>query len=79
MIRLAMIVTAAALAGGFAGSSPAKAVEWPWCAGYGGEGGATNCGFASWQQCQLNISGVGGFCYPNPYHRFEETRGRRGY
>jgi hypothetical protein len=26
----------------------------------------TNCGFASWQQCQAAISGVGGFCTPNP-------------
>ena len=78
MMRLAIIATAAALAGGFAGSS-AKAAEWPWCAGYGGEGGASNCGFASWKQCQLNISGVGGFCYPNPYLRFEEPQGRRSY
>jgi hypothetical protein len=78
MMRLAMIAMAAGLACWLA-AIPAKSAEWPWCAGYGGEGGASNCGFASWQQCQLNISGVGGFCYPNPYHRFEETRGRRGY
>jgi hypothetical protein len=76
MMRLAITAMAAVLTSSFAGS-PAKAAEWPWCAEYTGEGGASNCGFASWQQCQLNISGIGGYCYQNPYFRFEEPRGRR--
>jgi hypothetical protein len=76
MMRLAITAMAALLASGFAGNS-AKAADWPWCAEYTGEGGASNCGFASWQQCQLNISGIGGFCHPNPVLRFEEPRGRR--
>ena len=37
----------------------AEAQSYPWCAyynmgGFGG-GGATNCGFATWQQCQAAI------------------------
>jgi hypothetical protein len=38
-----------------------------WCAYYDlGEGGATNCGFATSQQCLAAVSGVGGSCGPNP-------------
>jgi hypothetical protein len=36
--------------------------------GFGG-GGATNCGFATWQQCQAAISGVGGSCGANPMYQ----------
>jgi hypothetical protein len=35
-----------------------------WCAEYSGDGGATNCGFNSYQQCRAAISGVGGSCRP---------------
>jgi Protein of unknown function (DUF3551) len=36
-----------------------------WCAEYNyGEGGATNCGFNSYQQCRAAISGIGGSCRP---------------
>ena len=54
MMRLAMIAMAAGLACWLA-AIPAKSAEWPWCAGYGGEGGASNCGFASWQQCSAAL------------------------
>jgi len=54
---------------------PAEAQSYPWCAYYdgGGFGGATNCGFATWQQCQAAISGVGGSCGPNP--QYQSSRG----
>jgi hypothetical protein len=36
-----------------------------WCAEYNfGGGGATNCGFNSYQQCRAAISGDGGACRP---------------
>jgi hypothetical protein len=36
-----------------------------WCAEYNfGEGGATNCGFNSYQQCRATTSGIGGSCRP---------------
>ena len=36
------------------------------CAFYGGHfGGATNCGFDTFEQCLATISGVGGSCQPN--------------
>jgi hypothetical protein len=53
---------------------PAEAQEYPWCAYYNFDrGGASNCGFATWQQCQATISGVGGSCGANP--RYQPSRG----
>jgi hypothetical protein len=39
-----------------------------WCAeyGFGGAGGARNCGFHNYEQCRAAISGNGGSCYPKP-------------
>src|ERR1700720_3524838 len=49
---------------------PAAAQNNPWCAYYDlGEGGATNCGFATSQQCLATVSGIGGSCGPNPMYQ----------
>lgn len=49
---------------------PAKAQEYPWCAYYNFlQGGATNCGFATYQQCMATISGIGGSCGANPRYQ----------
>lgn len=57
-------------------TSPAKAeVVYPWCAYYTfHDGDATNCGFVSWQQCMATISGIGGYCAPNPRYAPRRTR-----
>ena len=40
-----------------------------WCAVYGGRsGGASNCGFLTWQQCVATVSGIGGFCERNQFY-----------
>jgi hypothetical protein len=47
----------------------AQADPYKWCAEYGGgrDGiGGSNCGFVTYQQCLATISGIGGFCTPNP-------------
>lgn len=61
------LVAAVALAAMLA-PLPARAeVLYPWCAQYGGRGGAaTNCGFTSYAQCMANVHGIGGYCYENP-------------
>lgn len=41
---------------------------YPWCAQYGRGGGATNCGFVSFRQCQATVSGIGGFCVRNQFY-----------
>ena len=47
----------------------AAAVIYPWCLEYGGRmGGAENCGFVSFAQCQVSRQGNGGFCKPNPWY-----------
>jgi len=47
----------------------AEAQNYPWCSictdGLGGE----NCGFTTFQQCQENVSGIGGFCEPNTQYQ----------
>lgn len=45
----------------------AEAQNYPWCAYYGGDadGGGTNCGFTTFQQCLDTVSGIGGFCQRN--------------
>jgi Protein of unknown function (DUF3551) len=57
----------------------AKAQNYPWCAQYKGLGGATNCGFVSFEQCLATVSGIGGFCMPNnlyqPQPRLYRRRG----
>jgi hypothetical protein len=52
---------------------PAAAQNYPWCAYYGPHFGATNCGFATFQQCLAAVSGVGGSCGANP--QYQESRG----
>ena len=52
-------------------ATPAQAaIEYPWCAQYGGGemGGGTNCGFSTLEQCRATVSGIGGFCEPNLFY-----------
>ena len=43
-------------------NTSAKAQNYPWCAVYNDGSGSKNCGFASFQQCLADVSGIGGFC-----------------
>ena len=39
-----------------------------WCANYGtGLDGSINCSYTSFEQCRATVSGIYGFCTPNPY------------
>jgi len=38
-----------------------------WCANYGTGHSGINCTYTSQQQCLASVSGVYGFCTPNPY------------
>ena len=46
----------------------AHADPYRWCAYYGSRdgGGGVNCGFVTHKQCMDTISGIGGWCEPNP-------------
>jgi hypothetical protein len=65
---------------------PANALPYdpyPWCAVYGGMfgGGASNCGFSTWNQCMATVSGIGGFCQRNAFYnpRLSAKRKRQTY
>jgi hypothetical protein len=49
-----------------------EAMNYPWCAS--GTGGARNCGFRSFAQCQSDISGTGWFCQKNTQYQSESTK-----
>jgi hypothetical protein len=66
-----LIVTAAI-------GTPAQAQNRPWCAYYSGRfGGASNCGFSTYEQCLATVSGVGGWCQPNTMYVPPSGRHRR--
>jgi hypothetical protein len=52
-----------------AGASPAAAQYAPWCFSETSRtgSGATSCTFHTYAQCMATRSGIGGFCFPNPY------------
>jgi len=67
--RLAIIAMAALAAAATFGPSPGKAAEAKWCAQYGpGGDGPRNCGFHTFEQCMLTVSGIGGFCEINQFY-----------
>jgi hypothetical protein len=79
-----LVVLAAAVSLDAGGSSAQAAA---WCAKYFGHGG-TNCGFYTYAQCQVTVSGIGGYCelntfppryYGEPRYYEEEPRRYRRY
>ena len=69
MSNLVRIAFAALCLSTFIGAAPqpAKADPYRWCADYSTRGGGKNCHFLTFAQCQASVSGVGGFCSPNPF------------
>lgn len=63
MLRLIIALTVLVAA-----SLPAASDPYRWCAQYNGSGGGENCYFVTIEQCQAAVSGVGGFCRPNPFY-----------
>lgn len=53
--------------GAIGAAAPAQAQNYPWCAQYamGEDGGGTNCGFDTYEQCMATLGGMGGFCNRN--------------
>jgi hypothetical protein len=71
-MRTILLVLAVMATMSFTG--PAQAREYPWCARY--DWTTRNCGFVSYQQCLATISGIGGWCEPNPRY-VPQGKGRR--
>ena len=60
----AIPIAAITFAGLFLSSIGAHA-DGTWCSYYSMPGGGSNCGFYSFEQCQANVRGIGGFCQQN--------------
>jgi uncharacterized protein DUF3551 len=45
----------------------ARASDGSWCANYGTGHSGIDCSFKSSEQCRATVSGVYGFCTPNPF------------
>jgi hypothetical protein len=53
----------------FASPSSAEVYRRPWRAQYyGNNGGGTNCGFVSYEQCMMTARGAGAWCVRNPWN-----------
>ena len=52
----------------------AQAQYAPWCAFYNDSMSGENCGFISLEQCRLEVRGIGGICYPNPWYAAAPAR-----
>ena len=52
----------------------AQAQYAPWCAFYSDSMSGENCGFVSLEQCRAEVRGIGGMCYPNPWHAAATVR-----
>jgi hypothetical protein len=70
MTRFSSVLLAAlAVAALTALTRPAAAIEYPWCAQYGGmDDGGRNCGFSTLEQCMATVSGIGGGCERNLFY-----------
>jgi hypothetical protein len=72
------VILMAAIAGALVHSSVQARADGPWCAYYTGKsGGASNCGFYSYEQCMATVSGVGGVCQPNVFYSAPRDARRR--
>ena len=66
-MRLSLFVLGI-LAGTAALGTRVDAQNYPWCAIYR-DGGATNCGFTTFEQCIATVNGNGGFCVQNTQYQ----------
>jgi hypothetical protein len=64
---LSLAVLALVTATAFAPRPAAAAYYLPWCAQYFDRSAARSCGFYTYEQCRETVSGVGGWCFRNPF------------
>ena len=81
MVKISIAVAFAVLM--FVGADSAMAqryTNYPFCAVYGGRGAPDqSCAFNTWAQCQMSVSGRGGYCLRNVDYRPQPQGKRRVY
>jgi hypothetical protein len=77
--RAVLIVLALASLTAIGARPTAAEIYRPWCVQYqGSRGGATNCGFISFEQCMMTATpGSGGHCVQNPWYLQYGSGGQR--
>jgi hypothetical protein len=66
--RFILAIVAVAALGIMFGATGASADPYKWCAVYTFDIEIRECGFVTIEQCRASISGVGGYCEPNPFY-----------
>jgi hypothetical protein len=74
---LSLVLANAALMAATDSASAQSPTSYSWCS-RSGRGSANNCYYVSKEQCQRTISGIGAFCFPNPYYSASRTPYYRG-
>jgi Protein of unknown function (DUF3551) len=74
MKRLAIAI---AIFGGSIGI--ARAQSYPWCLQSGAFLGAVHCTYSTFEQCQFDRQGLGGFCSQNPDYVSPQPRSGKGH
>src|SRR5262249_3887638 len=74
----AFFLITAALLGEIQTASAQSPTSYPWCSRYFGRGtgGARSCYYTSYPQCMATVSGIGGYCFRNPYYYASRRRWR---
>jgi hypothetical protein len=69
LLRLSLLSLALiASFGAIDAASAQSPTTYPWCSKYFGRGGGgRSCYYTSYAQCMTTVSGVGGYCFHNPY------------
>jgi Protein of unknown function (DUF3551) len=62
-----MTFVALSLSASLSTAAPRTGANGTFCANYGTGHSGTNCSYTSFEQCRASVSGVYGFCQPNPY------------
>ena len=76
LLIVSLIFANAALVSVTDPASAQSPTSYPWCSRLGDNTNVNNCYYTSKEQCQGTISGIGAFCFPNPYYRHSPS-GRR--
>ncbi|MFL6838478.1 MAG: DUF3551 domain-containing protein [Bradyrhizobium sp.] len=77
-VMLAVLAVTAIGVGSTAGSAPAAAYDYPWCAQGRGVGIPGDCSYQTYAQCMASASGRNLYCNVNPRVAFGQQQTRRG-
>ena len=66
-MRISAFALALATVAAFAPRPAAAAYNLPWCAQYYDRSAVRSCAFYTHEQCLTTVSGIGGFCFRNPF------------